>query len=570
MSKCEKKQGVTGNRKGNKLYCFNTSIRMPDKNIEFLKIMKKYECKLFTSEIKHEFYKDAIQNGVLTPVKLNDNIKDKIKKGEILSDDELCRIIIENKPSNGISGRIGDYVMSLESQALIQRLGSKTKYRIRVTELGNLLLEEKNNEQDIYTKAMIGLQYGSPSRNTAFNKTIPFLNTLNIINKMNNYFKKDVTYKGLTLYEFGVFILTMKDCNYLNTFNDIIKYRQEYGIKEDEKFAYDYLKNNDISLYDKKTIYGSASYSDEVLRKFKKTGLIVEKRGYKVRYINFNNHELTKINMLLEKYKNYDWCNFKDCDSYFEHIENIILPWEESKSKFYQILEEKAKAINYRGDITKLSQKEYQKIEKLYYKYVFDNNNYEEFPYENIQKELGLINRTVEGETSLSDIEEYVRLEWFTTLLFASKFGKENVIGNLILDDNGLPLSHAPGGTADIELFNNNVHYNVEVTTIRNSNQQINSETTTVARHLAKNSSENLINKAILVAPFIHEDTIRYYKFESVSENVSLVPITIDVLLKIVDKSENIKQFDEFIEDILDKLKNQKIDEFKDFIYNYK
>ena len=30
--------GVAGNRRGNKLYSFNTSIRIPDKNIEFLRI----------------------------------------------------------------------------------------------------------------------------------------------------------------------------------------------------------------------------------------------------------------------------------------------------------------------------------------------------------------------------------------------------------------------------------------------------------------------------------------------------------------------------------------------------
>lgn len=562
-------QGVAGNRKGNKLYCFNTSIRVPDKNIEFLKIMKKYEGKLFTDELKYSIYKDAIQCGALTPVRLTDEVRNKIRHGEMLSDNELTRIMVENKPSNGITGRVGDYVMSLESQALIQRLGSNRKYRIRVTELGNMLLDEKNNEQDIYTKAMIGLQYGSPARSTAYNKAIPYLNTLNIIQQLNNYYRNDSSYKGLTLYEFGVFVLTMKDCNYLKTFEKIINYRERNGIKELEQYAYDYLEKNDIKAYDKKTIYGPGSYADEVLRKFKKTGLIVERNGYKTRYINFNQHELTKVNMILDKYKDYNWINFRDTDSYFEYLEKIVLPWEESESNFYQIIKEKADAINYQGDISNFTQKDYQEIEKLYYKFVFDNNDYDEFPYENIKMELGLINRTVEGETSLSDVEEFVRFEWFTALLLASKFGKEKVNGNLILDDNGLPLSQAPGGNADVELFDDKVHYNIEVTTIRNRNQQINAETTTVARHLANSSVDNLIDKAILVAPFIHEDTIRYYKFEATEENVTLVPITIDMLLKVVDKSLDIKQFDEFIEEIADKLKNESIEEYKKFISNY-
>ena len=562
-------QGVAGNRKGNKLYCFNTSIRVPDKNIEFLKIMKKYEGKLFTDELKYSIYKDAIQSGALTPVRLTDDVRKKIRHGEFLTDEELTRIMVENKPSNGITGRVGDYVMSLESQALIQRLGSNRKYRIRVTELGNMLLDEKNNEQDIYTKAMIGLHYGSPARTTAHNKAIPFLNTLNIIQELNNHYQNDSSYKGLTLYEFGVFVLTMKDCKYTKALEKIIDYREENGTKEVEQYAYDYLEKNDIESYKKETIYGSLSYADEVLRKFKKTGLIVEKKGYRTRYINFNKHELTKINMILDKYKDYKWKKFRDTDLYFEYLENIILPWEESESNLYQIIKEKANAINYQGDISKLTKNKYQEIEKMYYKFVFDNNDYDEFPYENIKMELGLINRTVEGETSLSDVEEFVRFEWFTALLLASKFGKEKVNGNLILDDNGLPLSQAPGGNADVELFDDKIHYNIEVTTIRNRTQQINAETTTVARHLANSADDNLINKAILVAPFIHEDTIRYYKFESTEENVTLVPITIDMLLKVVDKSKDTKQFDEFIEEIADKLKKGSVEEYKKFISNY-
>ena len=561
--------GVAGNRRGNKLYCFNTSIRVPDKNIEFLKIFKKYEGKLFTDEVKIQVYKDAIQTGALTPVRLDSVIRNKIKQGETLDDAELIQIMNENEPTNGFTGRVGDYIMALENQALIQRLGTNRKYRIRVTELGNKLLEDSSYEQDIYTKAMIGLEYGSPVRNTAHNKANPFLNTLYIIHALNEHYKDDSDYKGLTLYEFGVFVLTMKDCNYNKIVNKIIEYRKVHDTREDDTFAQKYLEDNDIQAYNRGTLYGSASYADEVLRKFKKTGLIVEKRGFRTRYINFNKYELVKIELLLEKYKDYIWKNFHDADEYFEYIENIILPWEESNSSYFKVVEDKAKAIDYKIDKETFSQKEYQEINKLYYQFVFENNDYDEFPYENIQNELKLIDRTIDGTTALGDIEEYVRFEWFTALLFASKFGKENVKGNLILDDNGYPLSQAPGGNADVEVFNDDFHYNIEVTTIRNRNQQLNAETTTVARHLASSLSEDIVDKAILVAPFIHEDTIRYYRFEAVDEGVTLVPITIDMLIKIVDKAQSLKEFDIFVEEVAKKLKEESIEDYKKFISEY-
>ena len=565
----ENSYGVAGNRKGNKLYSFNTSIRIPDKNIEFLKIFKKYSGKLFTEKTKIQVYKDAIQYGAFTPVRLDETSKQKIEQGETLTDDELFQIMKKNKPSNGFTGRVGDYVMALENQALIQRLGTNRKYRIRITELGDQLLKDSSYEQDIYKKAMIGLEYRSPVRETASNKSNPFLNTIFIINELNEYYKDDKKYKGITLYEFGVFILTMKNCNYTKIVNKIIDYRKTHGTKEDDKFAKKYLKDNNIESYNKDTLYGSASYADEVLRKFKKTGLIVEKAGFRTRYIDFNRHELTKVQLILDKYHNYKWKKFRDSDQYFEYIENIVLPWEESNSSYFKVIESKAKEIGYDVNQETLTPKKYQEINQLYYQYVFENNNYDEFPYENIKMELGLINRTVDGKTSLSDIEEYVRFEFFTALLLASKFGKEQVKGNLILDENGLPLSQAPGGNADVEFFNDRFHYNIEVTTIRNRNQQLNAETTTVARHLASSLKEKVVNKALLIAPFIHEDTIRYYRFEALDQDVTMVPMTIDMLIKIVDKAKNLKEFDTLIEKIAKKLKKESVEDYKKFISEY-
>ena len=361
----------------------------------------------------------------------------------------------------------------------------------------------------------------------------------------------------------------MKNCNYTKIVNKIIDYRKTHGTKEDDKFAKKYLKDNNIESYNKDTLYGSASYADEVLRKFKKTGLIVEKAGFRTRYIDFNRHELTKVQLILDKYHNYKWKKFRDSDQYFEYIENIVLPWEESNSSYFKVIESKAKEIGYDVNQETLTPKKYQEINQLYYQYVFENNNYDEFPYENIKMELGLINRTVDGKTSLSDIEEYVRFEFFTALLLASKFGKEQVKGNLILDENGLPLSQAPGGNADVEFFNDRFHYNIEVTTIRNRNQQLNAETTTVARHLASSLKEKVVNKALLIAPFIHEDTIRYYRFEALDQDVTMVPMTIDMLIKIVDKAKNLKEFDTLIEKIAKKLKKESVEDYKKFISEY-
>ena len=562
------KKGVSGNRNANKMYSFNTSIRVPDKNIEFLKIIKKYEGKLFKNDLRIQIYKDAISCGALTPLLMTNVVREKIRKGEALTEDEMEKVLTDNKPENGFAGRVGDYIMSLENQALVQRLGkSKSKYRVRVTDLGNALLEDISNEVDVYTKAMLALEYGSVIRSSSKNKSIPFLNTIFVIHELQSLLSD---FKGITLYEFGVFVLTMKNCNYKKIVNEIIKYREKFNYKEDNSYAYAYLNKNDIASYDWETLRGSRSYADEVLRKFKKTGLIAEKRKFTYRFISFNKHELDKVELLLKEYQGYKWKKFKDADDYFESIETLLLPWESSSANFYQILKSKAEKIHYKLSKDNITKEDYDKINRMYYQSVFESNDYSQFPYESIVKELQLITKKVSGKSVLEDLQEYIRLEWFTTLLLANKFGKKSVKGNLSLDSNGLPVSQAGGNSADIEMESNQVHYNIEVTTIRDRSQQLNAETTTVARHMVDEGNKNSLKvRALMIAPFIHRDTVRYYRFESKDLGVVILPITIDMLIKIVEDSKDFIDFDEKICAFCEKMNQETVEEFQHFVNNY-
>ena len=80
---------------------------------------------------------------------------------------------------------------------------------------------------------MIGLEYGSTSRVTVDNKANPFLNTIFVINELRkHYAEKGEDFKGITLYEFGLFVLTMKNCNFKKAVDNILAYRKEYGITE--------------------------------------------------------------------------------------------------------------------------------------------------------------------------------------------------------------------------------------------------------------------------------------------------------------------------------------------------
>ena len=356
------------------------------------------------------------------------------------------------------------------------------------------------------------------------------------------------------------------------TVKEIIEYREKLGSKVDKEYAMDFVydKRNILQIqFD--TLFGSASYADEVIRKFKKTGLFKEVQHFKNNFYNFSEVEEEKIKLLLEEYKDYKWKKFTNIDIYFNDIETTILPWEKDDSAYAKTMKKKAEILGLINELETLDRAAYKKIEQKYNDYVFQTNTYDDtIPYEVIIHELQLINGKEKGKTMLPDTENYIKLEWFTSLLLAKKFGKKYVKSNLSYYDDGTPKSTAGGNMADIEVFTDKVDYNIEVTTISNADQQVNKETTTVLRHLEEKNKSNgeKQTRAIMVAPYIHYDTVNIYKIsgKGISTNTVAIPITIDAFIKIVSESETLDDFDARVVELSKILLNSEISEYQKMI----
>ncbi len=560
---------TAGNRKGLKMYSFNTTVRMPDKNIEFLELFKKYEGILFDDAQRINYYVDAIKNGIVKPMKMTSEIREKIRRGEELSKEEVVEILKNNRPRNGFGGRVGDFMSAMSSQGFLQRQGK----RYRLTNLGNELLTNPENEADIYIKAMINLEYGSIDRNTATNKAIPFLNMIFVMNELKKYYKtENKPYKGISDFELGTFVFTMKNCNYKKAFKDIIKYRNKFGGTTNIDYAMKYIhENNGILVISKNTL---KDYTDEVLRKFKKTGLFIEDKKYKKSYYNFSPIEEEKINLLIENYSGYKWKKFNDMDEYFNNIESYVLPWEADDSLYAKILKKKAEIVGLTANLDKIDKKIRDEIESKYNDYIFQNSAIDDFNYDLIIHELEIINGKHKGNSILPDTENFVKLEWFVSLLLSKKFGKASVKSNLKFYDDGTPKCCAGGGEADIEFYTSEMNYIIEVTTISNKNQQINNETTSVLRHLDEANRRNCGKKttAIMVAPYIHYDTINIYQISAkgISKDTIAVPLTIDAFIKTVQESEKFEDFNNKIYEYCEMMKKMRVAEFEKIINDIK
>ena len=138
--------------------------------------------------------------------------------------------------------------------------------------------------------------------------------------------------------------------------------------------------------------------------------------------------------------------------------------------------------------------------------------------------------------------------EFLITLLLYVKYGDQFYVKpSYKTDSQGIPLHYA-SRQGDIHVYSNNskeIYWLVEVTLITSKAQQLNNETTTVVRHLLDESDfsdfqEKHLN---LVAPFIHEDTNRYFDFtifEHRRDNVFIKGLKTLDFIRLVKDKENI------------------------------
>lgn len=119
------------------------------------------------------------------------------------------------------------------------------------------------------------------------------------------------------------------------------------------------------------------------------------------------------------------------------------------------------------------------------------------------------------GKDTFWFIQDPVKFEFLLTLFVYSYYGDTFVYKpNYICDEAGIPYSHAPGNIGDIEIFNKDNYWLIEATLIRSKNQQMNSETVNLFRHI--DDSKDGEKYLTLVAPYIHDDTKLIFNVASV------------------------------------------------------
>ena len=569
--------GTAGNRKGFKVFSINTTIRNPQRNIDFLKAIASFEGLQLNTVNKLKIYHKFIKNGVYIPNIISNSIKNKIENNIFLNDDEISEIINANPQATGNNGRVMTQIRALKDLEFITLRGKRNNLVLGITNLGKSYLNGDDIEI-VYTKSLLGMHYGNINRKTALNEARPFLNTIFVLDYLNQYYKKnkpdsDFIKNGILFHEFGGFILSMKDCNFKKAAENIIEYRNKF----EKKINYNYFKkyfeeNNIIELEDQTFI---KDYPDEVMRKFSMTGLFEVHGRANYSYIRFIEFNIIKINQLLDKYKDYKYEKFSDELEYEKYVSNIFIPWEFSNIEKEKVIINQLVQIKLVDSSFELPPdlKEDEKLKLLDIKnseFIF-RNMVSQIEFIKLYKELSILSKELKSKSEYElIIPEPIRLEWLMALLFAKQYGYELVKPSMRLNSDGTPKSFAGSGKADIIFEDLKRMYILEATMLSNQNQQVNSETTSVSSHLKRCSINNKFNAALLVAPKIHNRVAQYYQFMFNLDKSFMLPISIKLFSSIIENNETIESFTENFNRLHTQLvSSTDIEKFTDLVNHY-
>ena len=125
--------------------------------------------------------------------------------------------------------------------------------------------------------------------------------------------------------------------------------------------------------------------------------------------------------------------------------------------------------------------------------------------------------------------------------------GAVAIKSNAPYGDDHEPTYTAPAGVSDIECLYTDFGLSCEVTTLTGRDQWFN-EGQPVMRHLRdfENKNNDVENFCLFIAPKIHQDTLNTFwiavKHEYEGKKQKIIPITISMLIKILDKCKLAKE----------------------------
>ncbi len=499
-----------------KQMAFETAVRNPERYKVILTAIQQFTNRVLDKDTLLEIVSYLYLNGIVTSKEIEIEETSNIKS----ISNKVIEVNNTRKADGGFpegyASRFWTYVRTLSEMGFVYAQYNKPLKFSAITEM---LVKNKLDEQEAFSIQAIKYNRKSPYRNVSNNFNY-FKFIVNILKK-----RERISYEQFI-------ISTFSENGNLNEFFEII----DNNTFNDSNKVEIFLREKYNTNLRKNTIL--KDYPDVVLRLLLISGFVSIKFIGKV-LIFLNQDKASYIDDLLdisielsEEEKEEPELHFEKLERFNNDLLNVVFK--------HRKIEVKMDGFGYTRKVLE--------VIKLY-----------ELNEERLIRSIKLIGSFKNVVPAFKYISEPLKLEFFISLLLALKYGNElGIRPNYKADYIGIPISHAPGNKGDIEVYNTEIYWLIEVTLIRNKTQQLNSETTSVIRHFIKDDQlNNYLSKYLsFVAPVIHPDTKNYYNYSVVQnkidkQNIYLKPYNIKEFVKVSVAKTNFEDMKKYTENVI-------------------
>ena len=504
---------MSGKKAVRKPLSFSTTMRNPNRIVDFLNCLLPYEGQKLTHDVIMQLIRGAIAAKLYTPVyvKRVPELTRIYKSEDETYSEEQIDDIIKNSPQHhkeagfayGWDSRFDTiFKLPMEFGFVKYAMGEP----IKISKTGHMLIDALNQEepneemiQMVFLNSMMKYQSNNPYRKNA-NANIPFILLLQVLKMLKE--DKEENGAGVFRQELSLFIC-WRDDDAVALYRMIKKIRKAVGYSYSDEYMYEIClallgaTDEQRNRFKLSQICGEAV--DEYIRKMRTTG-VISLRG-NGRFIDYNMWEIEKIDYILEYYSQ---CNtFASKDEYFDYMGVVDTTVVNMSS-----------AIP--ADTTDLRKSALKKFALAYSK-------------ETICKELHKVgNKQASSDDMLKLLPGPVRLEFLTSIAMVQNFDDLDVTPNYSIDDEGLPTNTASGGKADIVCQDGEYQGLLEVTLMCGRQDQVNNEIVPIRRHLRDEKQKHEKTFSVFIAPVVHEDTKEIAEWYKHKDKLDIVTYTID------------------------------------------
>lgn len=536
------------------LWSASTTMRNPERTFSFLKTIKEIEGMLWDDEtqmrlqsllIKNRFYKPTKENLSQHQIDILEDLNYQMSYTEardIFDSKKYTDAPMRGRTTFDPIEKLGLTSLEFDSEA--------HGFRVKITELGQLFLDNKIALEDVVFSNLLKFQYPNPlSSDCRDYNSKPFINTLRLIKKVNELcIERGLKAKGVSKDEFGIFVLSIKSYDEIDEkAESLLTYRQQMNnLSTDEEkqnyrttFVERYLSNF------KEPVKNTKEYADNIIRYVRLTKYIyIRGGGY---YIDLEPRRMIEIESLLEmdngSAKKFSLEEYKafigDYYSYtlpFETIEKLTKIAEEIVAEINALEYSLSLSISVLEIANNIADLKAQ-IEALRERRISLQNLILKANYQQIDQIDSAIN-ALKNIRKLN-MKPSVALEKWTNIALNIINDALLIKPNSPLGDDNEPIFTAPAGVPDIECFYDGFGAICEVTMLTGRDQWFN-EGQPVMRHLRdfENQNRSMQNYCLFVAPSLHQDTMNTFwnavKYEYQGSRQKIIPITITQLIDIL------------------------------------